>query len=285
MVVLPERAPGMAVTTTTAGRLTSQTAQEATWLSVLLDIRPDDPLVGILAGRLDKARRNGQWASTLNNAAVIAALARYQTMTREEKPQFTGSIRAESGKEVSFDHTEPVSAKFDNLAGPIEIAASGSGTVYVAVSTEGLAKEGLVEPYNRQLFVQRRWLGRDRKPVDRSSLQVGDLIQVELEIRSTGHVSNIAIVDALPGGMEVEHPRLATSAKPGWPGGARPDHVEFLDDRVVLFCSAGNGNRVFRYALRVISAGDFALPQIQASCMYDPGVASLGRAGRVEISR
>jgi uncharacterized protein YfaS (alpha-2-macroglobulin family) len=65
----------------------------------------------------------------------------------------------------------------------------------------------------------------------------------------------------------------------------RPDHVEFLDDRVVLFCEAGSNPRVFSYAVRVTAAGDFDLPPIQASCMYDPAAACLGKAGRTKATR
>ena len=61
--------------------------------------------------------------------------------------------------------------------------------------------------------------------------------------------------------------------------------MEFLDDRVVLFCSVGEKESMFRYALRVTTAGQFALPPIQASCMYDPAAASLGEGGRVKAEK
>lgn len=45
-----------------------------------------------LAAQLEKARVNGQWGSTLSNAAALAALARYQVLVQQEKPDFTGTI-------------------------------------------------------------------------------------------------------------------------------------------------------------------------------------------------
>ena len=41
--------------------------------------------------------------------------------------------------------------------------------------------------------------------------------------------------------------------------------------------------KVFRYSLRVTTAGSFVVPPIQASCMYDESVASLGECGKVFI--
>jgi uncharacterized protein YfaS (alpha-2-macroglobulin family) len=282
--LLPVSPPATATATTTAGRLTSQVQQEAVWLSALLEIEPNHPMVAPLAASLNKARSNGQWGSTLNNAAAIAALAHYQAITSHDVPQFTGSIRAPNGSQVPFTHEASASLELRDIAEPVRISSSGQGTLYVITTSRGLMRDELVKPYSRQLQVERRWLGRDGAPVDVNNLVVGDLVRVEIAVHTTGPtVHNIAVVDALPAGMEVENPRLATSAEVDEPAGAEPDHVEFLDDRVVLFCTADSKTRLYRYAVRVITAGEFALPPIQASCMYDPSVACLGEAGRVVI--
>jgi uncharacterized protein YfaS (alpha-2-macroglobulin family) len=107
------------------------------------------------------------------------------------------------------------------------------------------------------------------------------------EVDAWQSLENIAIVDALPGGFEVENPRLETSQKTAVDSGhaaeLSADHVEFLDDRVVLFTSASREPRTFRYPLRAVSTGQFAQPPIQASSMYDAGVASIHGAGRIEV--
>ena len=126
---------------------------------------------------------------------------------------------------------------------------------------------------------------RHWSPIDPDKLRVGDLVRVKITLRAPRAVHNVAVVDALPGGLEVENPRLATSALPMVPGGGGADHVEFLDDRVVLFCSALPRVQTFEYALRATTAGRFDLPPIQASCMYDAAVAALGKGGRVRVRK
>jgi len=81
--------------------------------------------------------------------------------------------------------------------------------------------------------------------------------------------------------MEVENPSLVDS-KYQYEEETQV-RTEFLDDRVILFCSASSEKEVFRYALRVIAAGTFDIPPIQASCMYDPSAASLGTAGKMTV--
>lgn len=282
--LLPSSPPQKAVAATTAGRLTSQVQQEAVWLAAMLEIEPNHPMTAALAAGLNTARSKGRWGSTLNNAAVIAALSRYQAMTRGDPPEFTGTLESASGRAVSFSHEQPASLDLHDVAEPVQVSSQGRGTLYVSVLRRGLLQEGSIQPYQRQLSVVRTWTDPRGGPVDVNGLAVGDLVQVGITIKTTGQtVYNIAIVDALAGGMEVENPRLATSAQ-GLPSEEdAPDRVEFLDDRVVIFCTADSRPRTFRYALRAITAGDFALPPIQGSCMYDESVACVGEAARVTI--
>ena len=73
----------------------------------------------------------------------------------------------------------------------------------------------------------------------------------------------VAVTDILPGGMEVEHPRLATSTQFSKPVGAQAERVEFLDDRVLIFATARTGtNLPLRAACR--HAGEFVHPAIEA---------------------
>jgi alpha-2-macroglobulin len=286
LALIPKDALDFTVSTTTRGRLTSTLQQDTVLLSVLLQIDPEFDLIDPLAAKVSKARKNGCWRSTLENAAAIVALSRYQVQSAEKDIDFNGTVRWAEGKSIPFSHAETVTQLIASQTSPVTITSQGQGKIYLALSSEGLAREGLVKPYNRRLVVERFWQDRAGDPVDPNELQVGDLVNVVIELSTPDDrtIHNIAIVDALPGGMEVENPRLVTSASRfNRRRGNRPDHLEFLDDRVVLFCSANTRTKAFRYSLRVTTAGQFTVPPIQASCMYDPAVASLGAKGTVII--
>ena len=75
----------------------------------------------------------------------------------------------------------------------------------------------------------------------------------------------------------------ATPATAGEAGARRADHVEFLDDRAVLFTTVQRQPQLFRYAVRVTTPGLFEWPPIQASSMYDPAFASIHGGGRVVV--
>jgi uncharacterized protein YfaS (alpha-2-macroglobulin family) len=287
--VLTEDTMAGETATTSGGRLTSQVRAEAVLLNVLLDLDTSHPWIPSLVGRLEKARKAGRWGSTLENATALAAMARYQT-TATTRGRFEGTVSA-GGLSRTFNQSAATVLQAAGDGKAFEIQSTGEGDLFVSVSTEGLLRENAALNYDRGLKVTRKWTDRSGKPVDPAKLKIGDLVQVETTLAAPGigeveSVENVAIVDALPGGLEVENPRLATSSAVEEENSAEPDRVEFRDDRVVLFASAVEKEQVFRYALRVMSEGTFEWPAVQASCMYDAGYASAhGGAAKVTVSR
>ena len=56
------------------------------------------------------------------------------------------------------------------------------------------------------------------------------------------------------------------------------------DDRLILFIDRLEKPLTWHYSLRAVTAGDFAVPQIYAECMYDAGVASVSGGGRITVN-
>ncbi len=293
---LPADTLSQTVSRTFNGRLTSQTAAEAILLSVLLDLDDQHPWISELKHRILRGRRNGHWRSTLDNGLAIAALCKLQASAESDAGSFSGELTGPGAKAVAFSSEETTETSFVG-SGEIRLSPVGEGKLYVSVLTEGLVAPESVKPVNDGLEILRRWTTADGKilrdwkeeggkPVE---VEVGDLVWVEVKLQTLElEADNVALVDALPGGFAVENPRLATSAmrSPSEPTlfTSQPDRSEFLDDRVVLFASAKNRSQVFRYAIRAVAGGEFLLPPIQASCMYDESLRSLGGMGSVKVA-
>ena len=272
---------------TTGGRITGESRQLGVLLSVLLEIDPDHRWVPKLVRRLKRRRENGAWPSTLANASALAALAKYQ-QRRGQRASFTGALVApHRDRRIPVESSARRSLEIGDATKPLRLETEGEGTAYVTVRSEGRPKDGAFERYDRGLEVRRRWLDRAGEEIDPSSIEVGDLIRVAVtvkapELNDGETLHNVAIVDALPGGVEVENPRLATSATFG-EDSADPAHVQFRDDRVLLYTDIGLEARTFRYAVRAVTPGRFQGPPIQASCMYDPAFASVAGGGEIRI--
>lgn len=261
------------------GRITSPLTQQANLLRALVEISPEHEWVPVLTVGVEAARKNGTWHSTLENAAAISALAQASALTKQEPIQFKGSLRTGLREPISFDHSALKTLTFDGRIEPLQIQTEGTGTYFVTLTTTGLKTADSIVAADKGLEVRRKWSKLE-------GFKVGDLVEVEVTLRSRGNetfIPNVVVVDALPAGFEVENPRLATSANNG-DETQTVDRTEFLDDRVLLFGTAYSGQQTFRYSIRATTVGTFDLPPIQATSMYSPEIVSIFGAGRVSVA-
>jgi len=274
---------------TYAGRLTSPLSQQAAVLKVLVELDPQDARISQLVKSIEVGRANGVWLSTLDNAAALSALAAYQATLKREPADFKGLVRIGTSENTEFDHRSVKTLKFEKSLPPLFIETAGKGECFLTLTTTGLRAKP--QPADAGLRVRRRWLDRGGKELDPQQVKVGDLITVEVELRSlTQQVPNVVILDSLPSGFEVENPRLATSAKQTTEQDSdelsRVDRTEFLDDRVLLFTTANLGHaRSYRYLVRATTVGEFDAPGIQAVSMYAPELVSVAAGTIVKIAK
>jgi hypothetical protein len=139
--------------------------------------------------------------------------------------------------------------------------------------------------------VVRKLFRPDGTPIDSASevLRLGDLafVVVELVNDTSEQVTNVALVDRLPAGFEIENPRLGRDQAFA---GIDPDtlwesdHLDVRDDRLEVFGALPPRvtQRVV-YAVRATSAGSFGWPATNAEAMYNPRVWARGAAGSLRV--
>ncbi len=103
---------------------------------------------------------------------------------------------------------------------------------------------------------------------------------MRLRVRTTTRerVSQIAVVDLLPGGVE---PTLDGLNGPGsnW----SPEYVDRRDDRVILYGDATRSAATYLYKVRATNAGVFQSPPAFAEGMYNRQFTGISQASRLEI--
>jgi SAM-dependent methyltransferase len=119
-------------------------------------------------------------------------------------------------------------------------------------------------------------LAGDTLDLSDGKVQLGDLVFVELELSNISGITtqNIALVDRLPAGFEVENSRLGRSFKADWidpEADWAVDYFNLRDDRLEAFGSlAGNTSKKIIYTVRAVTSGKYATPPVEAEAMYDP---------------
>jgi len=150
--------------------------------------------------------------------------------------------------------------------------------MWLVVSSDGVRPNGEYKVGGNGLSVSRTYRSLDGTEIDPSkgTLKLGDLVFVELEIENTSgnYTQNIAFVDRLPAGFEIENPRLGRSTKVDWAKDEDMWAVDFMnmrDDRLEAFGAlAPKQARKLVYTVRAVTSGKFAIPPVEAEAMYDP---------------
>ncbi len=108
----------------------------------------------------------------------------------------------------------------------------------------------------------------------------GKEITVRLRIRALKKpMTNVAVVDLLPGGFEVVRSSVPRTAF-NW----RADYVDIREDRVIFYGAFDTSIKELEYKVKLTAAGNFVAPPAFAESMYDRSIKASTAAARFEVT-
>ncbi|RME28688.1 MAG: hypothetical protein D6798_01830, partial [Deltaproteobacteria bacterium] len=259
-------------------------------LAVFQDLFGDDPAADAAADRLARwlERRPSSGYTTQELAWAITAL----------------------GKRVSAgaDQLDAVALLIDNeqvrpaatLSWSLQGAAAAEDVVvrvpgldrpaFAVVSTRGVRVDDPVPVGGHGLRVSRTWVDGAGRSLDPSSLPLGTPLYVRVDVENTSErpIQDVALVDRLPAGWELENPRLSGIELPPWADSLALwdlDSMNLRDDRIEAFGRLSPGEtRSVLVSVRAVTAGRFIMPPVQAEAMYDPDTWARQAGRTVEVT-
>ncbi len=278
-------------------------------------VAPGDPQTLKLCESVAALVSAQRWYTTQDAGMAALALGTFLEKTGGGKGDFTAELSARGKALASVQGVKtplvlggdrlPLQA--DGAPENVTVKVAGKDPAYVVYNVRGVPAVAPA-PAANGLAVKRVWRDDTGKVIDTTKpviVSKGDRITVELQLASTRPVANVALSDLLPGGFEVENPRLKTaaSAAAGGTSTARapesedPDEPEengapakmdgmYLDlreDRILVFYDRLSGKETYSYSLRAVSKGTFCLPPLAAEGMYEPSANAVTAAGSVTV--
>jgi hypothetical protein len=130
------------------------------------------------------------------------------------------------------------------------------------------------------LEVYRELLGKDNRPTNVTRL--GETMHVRLHVRSLSAeaLTNVALVDLLPGGFEI----LDASLRPGASTIPGVDYVDLREDRAVFFATVPNSALEIDYQIKSCNRGEFTVPPVFAESMYERSVKGRGIGTHITVT-
>ena len=277
----------------------SQNRSDAMALRVLMQIRPEHPLVAKLVRGLLEARKGGRWRNTQENAYALLAVLEYARRFEAERPSFSAHawVGNRAIVEARLTADAPSRSGFLPMAQllplpqPVSMVLQrqGEGRLYYRLGTEW-QELGEAQPSRDQgLAIERKV--RLRRGDASASIPVGEAVAFDLTLRNRAPLSYVAIEVPVPAGLEPVLDNLGKGhgasrlAREGGGLGSMTSHEERHPDRVLLFIDhLSAGEHMQTVQLRAITPGEFALPPARAEAMYMPEIYGRSTGDRLTVS-
>ena len=281
--LLPELLPAPRADRHDGGDLASPVRDLAVQALALLDCAPQRPGLDRLIARL---AAHDSWYSTQDTAWAILAIGRWLRVHPPGEP-YTRAELLVDGLAVAQAGAGGVISWRGESAAAVELRVAGppGARAHLSWLQTGVPLAAPPEA-DHGLSVRRAWFDERDHDLGGRALVAGELVRVVLTVRAATTCRNVVVEDILPAGLEIENPRLATSADQ-----TSHEHrtMEVRDDRVIVIgdCSGGMGDGTVgfthTYLARAITPGTFARAAVHAECMYDRGYVSTSGSGTTVV--
>ncbi|NKB54236.1 MAG: hypothetical protein GKR97_18830 [Rhizobiaceae bacterium] len=216
----------------------------------------EDAWLVLAARAVEEANRNLQL--TVNNEVRSGAL----------NDKITGRQLAAEPVSIVNRMSKPVTAVVTKYASPLTpLPASSNG-----------------------YQIKRQYYRLDDSIAPLNTVRQNDRFVVVLSISEFSNLaSQIMVSDLLPGGFEIDNPKLVRSAQLenfDWLGQTQTSHTEFRDDRfqAALQRGAGRGKSFnLAYLVRAVTPGRYSHPAATVEDMYRPELGARTATGFLEI--
>ncbi len=200
------------------------------------------------------------------------------------------TLDARATKSKSNDKTWTIVRASEYKQLTLEIPQQAAG-MWLVVRSEGVRPSATYKTGGNGLSVTRKYRSLDGTELDpaKGELKLGYLVYVDVTITNTSgaYIQNIALVDRLPAGFEIENPRLGRSTKLDWLKDTElwpTDFMNMRDDRLEAFGALGpKDSKKVVYTVRVVTSGKFTIPPVEAEAMYDPTLWARDAGGTAVI--
>ncbi len=239
-----------------------------------------------LADELATALATKTWYSTQTTGYALLALGKYLRATEgegQEEKIISGSVILPDGNEIPFKTSETAYQIeiTEGFGGKVRVRLDETSNVqraFAVLEWSGVParSSGKSESHNLVLGVE--WLDEDGNAIDPRFITQGQVFWGHFRVQKPANygarIEELALVQILPAGWEIENTRLSGEAQPQWMRAWRTGREEYLDirdDRIMWFFDLGayEKQKDFVVKLTAVTEGRYQLPATSVEAMYN----------------
>lgn len=223
------------------------------------------------------------YLSTQSSGYMLLALGKYFDVTgisAEQGQVIAGSVTLANGKTIEFNKKGRVTISIkENFNQDIQITISSATNVdqvYASLSWNGVPLKDATKAMQKNLSLQVSWHDENGNTINPQSLKQGATFYGKFTVKNTSpmkRVSEIALMQIIPSGWQIENVRLNNKLLPEWTRKYnlnKENYLDMRDDRVMWFFDLREDITLdFIVKINCVSAGEFWLPGTLLEAMYN----------------
>ncbi len=250
-------------------------------LALASETRPVPANVADMMRFMQGELQSKKYTSTQEQAWMLLAARATQEMNKDLALEINGEPH-----QGAFNLTVPGASLATD---PVQISNPGSQALVATVTTLASPLQPL--PAGGDGFeITREYYTLDGEPADITQAKQNERYVVVLTVNeNTEDTARILVTDLLPGGFEIDNPRLVLSAdleEFGWLGETEVAHSEFRSDRFVAALNRQEGSDKsfsLAYVVRAVTPGTYSLPAATVEDMYRPELSARTATGFMQV--
>lgn len=237
--------------------------------------------------KISRPFASGEWMSTQSTAFGLLAAAAYVDKYVGTPENINVQLKSAGGvQQINSGKTiVRQSIKLNNGKAFAEIKNNGKSNLYIHQINSATPLRPVNTRTMNGLLMTIKYLDNQGTPVDLTTVKQGQDMVAAITVRNTGMTGKydeLALSYLLPSGFEIINERLAGNMN----AYKEADHTDIRDDRFYLYFSLNqNHEKTFRFRFNAAFAGEYIIPAVTCSAMYDNTIEAVLPGGNVTIGK
>ncbi|MDD2716528.1 MAG: MG2 domain-containing protein [Candidatus Wallbacteria bacterium] len=233
------------------------------------------------------------WLSTQSVAYALLSMGKFMALQPRQSGNLTGELTLPGGKTTVINSTaETYSMEIlEGFGDKLIFKNSSTGNLFASMEWEGIPACNDIVEEQKNLTLYLEWLDDDGSKINPENIKQGTTFWGHFTVigNSGLNLSNIALLQILPSGWEIDNLRLAGTPLPAWTQGYTLNQEKYLDirdDRIMWFLDLpyGNTKQDFLVKLNPVSIGRFFLSPTIVHAMYEHNYRASVAGKTVEVT-
>ncbi|MBM7556474.1 alpha-2-macroglobulin family protein [Halanaerobacter jeridensis] len=275
----------------TGGTYGSRLRDKAVILDILTQFAKYDQALAVYNDIAEELSTD-DWYSTQSTAYSLLAASQYLKATGDSQEELAAEVITAQGEEKEATITDKIAAVpvNDSFGGEVTVKNKSQQPLFATLEWEGIPHRDEIKAEENNMALQVEWLNKAGKKIDPTKLEQGTTFWGHFTVDKTvdKELSEVALVQILPAGWEIENIRLSNEKLPAWMDDYDLDNEEYLDirdDRVRWFFDMDKYQDDLEFVVKIntVTVGEFYLPPTLVEAMYDNRYKATTAGQRVEV--